>query len=141
VIQQGSRPINKRRGGFALKLIHLSDLHLGKRVNEFPMIEDQKYILEEICTDGNKPTIKTYGQELNEQSYAIAKGEALITNNDAANIRLGNTLSDDQFPTDKFNFIMANPPYGATWKKDQAYINTESMNPDGRFYAGLPLLV
>ena len=33
---------------------------------------------------------------------------------------------------------MANPPYGATWKKDQAYINTESMNPDGRFYAGLP---
>ncbi len=98
----------------------------------------KKYILEEICTDGNKPTIKTYGQELNEQSYAIAKGEALITNNDAANIRLGNTLSDDQFPTDKFNFIMANPPYGTTWKKDLVYINNESMNPEGRFYAGLP---
>lgn len=98
----------------------------------------KKYILEEICTDGNKPTIKTYGQELNDQSFAIAKSEALITNNDAANIKLGNTLTNDQFPTEKFNFIMANPPYGATWKKDQAYINTESMNPDGRFYAGLP---
>ena len=59
----------------------------------------KKYILEEICTDGNKPTIKTYGQELNDQSFAIAKSEALITNNDAANIKLGNTLTNDQFPT------------------------------------------
>ena len=69
----------------------------------------KKYILEEICTDGNKPTIKTYGQELNDQSFAIAKSESLITANDAANI-----------------------------KKDQAYITNESLNPDGRFYAGLP---
>lgn len=98
----------------------------------------KKYILEEICTDGNKPTIKTYGQELNDQSFAIAKSESLITANDAANIKLGNTLTNDQFVTEKFNFIMANPPYGTTWKKDQAYITNESMNPDGRFYAGLP---
>jgi len=98
----------------------------------------KKYILEEICTDGNKPTIKTYGQELNDQSFAIAKSESLITANDAANIKLGNTLTNDQFPTEKFNFIMANPPYGTTWKKDQAYVTNESMNPDGRFYAGLP---
>lgn len=98
----------------------------------------KKYILEEICTDGNKPTIKTYGQELNDQSFAIAKSESLITANDAANIKLGNTLTNDQFVTEKFNFIMANPPYGTTWKKDQAYITNESLNPDGRFYAGLP---
>lgn len=98
----------------------------------------KKYILEEICTDGNKPTIKTYGQELNDQSFAIAKSESLITANDASNIKLGNTLTNDQFPTEKFNFIMANPPYGTTWKKDQAFVQTESMNPDGRFYAGLP---
>ena len=98
----------------------------------------KKYILEELCTDGNKPTIKTYGQELNDQSFAIAKSESLITANDAANIKLGNTLTNDQFPTEKFNFIMANPPYGATWRKDQEYISNESMNPDGRFYAGLP---
>lgn len=98
----------------------------------------KKYILENICTDGNKPTIKTYGQELNDQSFAIAKSESLITANDAANIKLGNTLSNDQFPTEKFNFIMANPPYGTTWKKDQEYIQNEAMNPDGRFYAGLP---
>ncbi len=98
----------------------------------------KKYILEEICTNGNKPVIKTYGQELNDQSFAIAKSEALITGNEAANIRLGNTLSDDKFKTEKFNFIMANPPYGTTWKKDLVYITNESMNPEGRFYAGLP---
>lgn len=98
----------------------------------------KKYILNEICTDGNRPTIKTYGQELNDQSFAIAKSESLITANDAANIKLGNTLTNDQFPNERFNFIMANPPYGATWKKDQLYISNESMNPDGRFHAGLP---
>lgn len=98
----------------------------------------KKYILEEICTDGNQPTIKTYGQELNDQSFAIAKSESLITANDASNIKLGNTLTNDQFPTEKFNFIMANPPYGTTWKKDQTFVTNESMNPDGRFYAGLP---
>ncbi len=98
----------------------------------------KKYILSEICTDGNVPTIKTYGQELNDQSFAIAKSESLITANDAANIKLGNTLTNDQFPTERFNFIMANPPYGATWKKDQKFVTNESMNPDGRFYAGLP---
>lgn len=98
----------------------------------------KKYIVEEICTDGNSPVIKTYGQELNDQSFAIAKSESLITGNDAANIRLGNTLSDDQFKTERFNFIMANPPYGTTWKKDQAYVQNEATNPDGRFCAGLP---
>ena len=98
----------------------------------------RKYILDELCTKDNEPIIKTYGQELNDQSFAIAKSEALITNNDAANIRLGNTLSNDQFPSERFNFIMANPPYGTTWRKDQAYIINESLNPDGRFYAGLP---
>ena len=98
----------------------------------------KKYILEHVCTDGSKPTIKTYGQELNDQSFAIAKSESLITGSEAANIKLGNTLSNDQFPTERFNFIMANPPYGTTWKKDQQFIEAESRDPDGRFCAGLP---
>lgn len=98
----------------------------------------KKYILTEICTDGNVPTIKTYGQELNDQSFAIAKSESLITANDASNIKLGNTLTNDKFPSERFNFIMSNPPYGGTWKKDLDFITNESMNPDGRFYSGLP---
>lgn len=98
----------------------------------------KNYILENICTDGNVPTIRTYGQELNEQSYAIAKSEALITGENADNIKLGNSFTQDQFKTNRFHYIMANPPYGVTWKKDQDFILNESLNPDGRFYAGTP---
>lgn len=99
----------------------------------------KRYILEEICDkDGAKPTIVTYGQELNEQSYAIAKSEALVSGENADNIKLGNSFTQDQFATKRFHYIMANPPYGVTWKKDQEFIISESLNPDGRFTAGTP---
>lgn len=99
----------------------------------------KRYILEEICGDlEQKPVITTFGQELNEQSYAIAKSEALVSGENADNIKLGNSFTQDRFPTSRFNYIMANPPYGVTWKKDQDFIIEESQNPDGRFYAGTP---
>jgi type I restriction enzyme M protein len=97
----------------------------------------KQYILE-LCDKESQPTIQTFGQELNEQSYAIAKSEALITGEDARNIRLGNSLSNDQFPTERFHYIMANPPYGVTWKKDQQFVLNESLDPNGRFTAGTP---
>ena len=98
----------------------------------------KKYIEEVICKNGNKPEIVTYGQELNEQSYAIAKSEALITGEDANNIKHGNSFSEDHFQGKHFHYMMANPPYGVTWKKDHDYIKNESLNPSGRFYAGTP---
>lgn len=97
----------------------------------------KQYIID-MCDAENRPTIQTYGQELNEQSYAIAKSEALITGEDARNIRLGNSLSNDQFTSNRFHYIMANPPYGVTWKKDQAFVLNESLDPKGRFSAGTP---
>jgi type I restriction enzyme M protein len=102
------------------------------------MVNLGKQYIFEICDDDNRPTIQTFGQELNEQSYAIAKSEALITGEDARNIRLGNSLSNDQFSSNRFHYIMANPPYGVTWKKDQQFVLNESLRPDGRFYAGTP---
>ncbi len=98
----------------------------------------KNYILTELCDEGSKPIIDTYGQELNGESYAIAKSEAMITGVKADNITRGNTLTNDHFPTKKFNFIMANPPYGMTWLKDKKFVENESMNSDGRFYPGLP---
>ena len=99
----------------------------------------KRYIMEEICGDSDvKPSIETYGQELNEQSYAIAKSEALVSGENADNIRLGNSFTEDRFANKRFNYIMANPPYGVTWKKDQDFIIEESQYPDGRFYAGTP---
>jgi type I restriction enzyme M protein len=99
----------------------------------------KKYILNTLLADAaTKPEIKTYGQEINEQSYAIAKSEALITGENADNIRHGNTFTEDRFPDKHFHYILANPPYGVTWSKDAPFIQNESANPAGRFYAGLP---
>jgi type I restriction enzyme M protein len=99
----------------------------------------KKYILETVCANSeHKPTIKTYGQELNEQSYAIAKSEALITGEDAENIKHGNSFTEDHFQGKLFHYMMANPPYGVTWKREQNFIKNESLNPAGRFYAGTP---
>lgn len=99
----------------------------------------KKYILDTLLANQEKkPTIQTYGQELNEQSYAIAKSEALITGEEANNVKHGNSFSEDQFQGKHFHYMMANPPYGVTWKKDQMFIENESLNPAGRFYAGTP---
>lgn len=99
----------------------------------------KNYVLDELLADNkNRPEIKTYGQEINEQSYAIAKSEALITGENADNIRHGNTFTEDRFPDKHFHYMFANPPYGVTWSKDAQFIQNESANPAGRFYAGLP---
>ncbi len=99
----------------------------------------KNYVLDDLCKDAEyKPTIKAYGQEINEQSYAIAKSEALITGENADNIRHGNTFTEDRFADKHFHYMFANPPYGVTWSKDAAFIQNESANPAGRFYAGLP---
>lgn len=97
----------------------------------------RNYIMDELVPDAH-PTIKTYGQEINEQSYAIARSEALISGGDVENIRHGNTLTDDKFPYERFHYQFANPPYGVTWSKDYDYVFNESLNPSGRFSAGLP---
>lgn len=99
----------------------------------------KNYILDELCADmPQKPTITTYGQEINEQSYAIARAEALITGENIHNIRHGNSFTEDRFTDKHFHYMFANPPYGVTWSKDAAFIQNESANPSGRFYAGLP---
>jgi type I restriction enzyme M protein len=97
------------------------------------------YITDILMKEHNiKPTILTYGQEINEQSYAIAKSEALITGEDANNIKHGNSLTEDQFQGKHFHYMMANPPYGVTWKNEQDFVLNEALNPAGRFYAGTP---
>ncbi len=99
----------------------------------------KNYILDELLKDSEqKPTIQTYGQELNEQSCAIAKSEALISGEDPTRVKHGNSFNDDQFQGKHFHYMMANPPYGVTWKKDRDYILNEALNPAGRFYAGTP---
>ena len=80
-----------------------------------------------------------FGQELNEQTYAIAKANMLIKGGDADNMKHGNTLSDDKFDGYKFDYIISNPPFGIEWKNEKAAVEQEHKRGEmGRFGAGLP---
>ena len=79
-----------------------------------------------------------YGQELNEQTYAIAKSDVLIMGEEADNIKPNSSFSEDHFQGRKFDYMLSNPPFGVSWKKDQGFIQNEANNPLGRFSAGLP---
>lgn len=84
--------------------------------------------------------LATFGQELNPESYAICKGDMLIKGQDISNIKLGNTLSDDQLRGQQFDYMLSNPPFGVDWKKVQKQVLTESkeLGYEGRFGPGLP---
>ena len=85
-------------------------------------------------------TVSLHGQELNPESYAICKADMLIKGQEVSNIKLGNTLSDDQLATNKFDLMLSNPPFGVEWKKVQKQVTDEHKHRgfDGRFGPGLP---
>ncbi len=87
-----------------------------------------------------KAVMRAFGQELNPESYAICKADMLIKGQDVSNIKLGNTLSNDQLPTDQFDYMLSNPPFGVDWKKIEGEIKNEHNKKgfSGRFGAGLP---
>jgi type I restriction enzyme M protein len=81
-----------------------------------------------------------FGQELNDESYAICKADMLIKGQDVANIAAGNTLSDDGHGHGKFDYMLSNPPFGVEWKKVEKEVRKEheSQGFNGRFGPGLP---
>lgn len=81
-----------------------------------------------------------FGQELNPESYAICKADMLIKGQDIANIKFGNTLSADGLPSQRFDYMLSNPPFGVEWKKIEREIRKEHEEKgfDGRFGPGLP---
>ena len=85
-------------------------------------------------------TVSLHGQELNPESYAICKADMLIKGQGISNIKLGNTLSDDQLKTNTFDFMLSNPPFGVEWKKVQKQVTDEYKHGgfDGRLGPGLP---
>lgn len=84
--------------------------------------------------------LEFFAQEINGESYAISKADMLIKGQDARNVRRGNTLSNDQFPHEKFDYLITNPPYGVEWKpaEDEVRKEHEDLGFSGRFGAGLP---
>lgn len=87
-----------------------------------------------------KARLTMHGQELNDESYAIAKADLLIKGQDISNMVAGNTLSDDGFPHSHFDYMLSNPPFGVEWKKVQKVVTEEHEKKgfNGRFGPGLP---
>jgi type I restriction enzyme M protein len=87
-----------------------------------------------------------FGQDYNDESWAVCKSDMLIKNEDADNIVLGDTFTKDGFDRDAegnkrtFDYMLANPPFGVEWKQQQSFIEAEerTLGYNGRFGAGLP---
>lgn len=80
-----------------------------------------------------------FGQEINHQTYAIAKADMMIRGGEPDNMRFGDTLSDDQFKGYTFKYIISNPPFGRDWKSEEKKVKAEHAKGDqGRFEPGLP---
>ncbi len=99
------------------------------------LITAKEYIQTQINPDVE---VVMYGQELNEQTYAIAKSDVLIMGENAENIRQGNSFIEDKFKDQRFTYMLSNPPFGVSWKKEAAFVKKEANDPHGRFFAGTP---
>ena len=84
--------------------------------------------------------LKVFGQDYNSEAYAICGSDMMIKGHDMENIRYGNSFTDDYFPHKKFDYMLANPPFGVEWKPDERFIRREhdEQGFGGRFGAGLP---
>jgi type I restriction enzyme M protein len=81
-----------------------------------------------------------YGQELNPETWAIARSELMMKGTDADRMVLGNSFIEDGYPGAHFDYLLANPPYGVDWKTYADPVRTEAATKGfaGRFGAGLP---
>ncbi|MEZ5337072.1 MAG: class I SAM-dependent DNA methyltransferase [bacterium] len=93
------------------------------------LAESQNWIREH----NEDATVKVYGQDYNERSYAIAASDLLIKGYSDSQIRLGNTLTEDRFEGQRFDYLIANPPFGVDWKGEKKEIDSW---PNFRGYSG-----
>ncbi len=89
---------------------------------------------------------KLFGQDWNDEAWAVCKSDMLIKGEDADNIVLGDTFTKDGFDRTSsgkkwtFDYMLANPPFGVEWKQQQKFIEKEkdTLGFEGRFGAGTP---
>ena len=84
--------------------------------------------------------LEVYGQELNDESYAICKADMMIKGQDAENIKCGNSFTEDGLPALKVDYLISNPPFGVDWSKAEEAVRREheQKGHGGRFGPGLP---
>ncbi|MCX6570427.1 MAG: class I SAM-dependent DNA methyltransferase [Candidatus Aminicenantes bacterium] len=108
------------------------------------------HVLGGVCKNGEiirppvnpEADIHLFGQEVNPETWAVSKSDLFIkepTGRDADNIAFGSTLSNDRHVGRPFDYLIANPPYGKDWKRDEEAVTVEhERGPAGRFGPGLP---
>lgn len=88
-----------------------------------------------------KAKVYLFGQEVNPETFAICKSDLYMKSEDgkeAENIKCGSTLAKDEHSDTNFDYLLANPPYGKDWKRDQDAVEAEAGVPNSRFAAGTP---
>jgi type I restriction enzyme M protein len=104
------------------------------------LAEAQRYLREH----NGEARLYAYGQDYNKRAFATAASDMLMKevshNGGGDNVRFGDIFTEDQFPSETFDYFLSNPPFGVDWKKQQKDIQKEHEKRgfDGRFGAGLP---
>jgi len=101
------------------------------------LTESQNFIKDEAGAIKAQGDIYLYGKEVNDETYAICKSDMMIKGNNPANIRVGSTLSTDEFSGTRFDFMLSNPPYGKSWSSEVKYIKDGKDVIDSRFLVEL----
>ncbi|MBL7812700.1 MAG: SAM-dependent DNA methyltransferase [Bacteroidetes bacterium] len=101
------------------------------------LTESQNFIKDEEGVIRAKGDVYLYGKEINDETYAICKSDMMIKGNDPENIRVGSTLSTDEFAGTTFDFMLSNPPYGKSWASELKYIKDGKDVIDPRFVVRL----
>lgn len=99
------------------------------------LTESQNFIEEKYPNDSRD--IYLYGKEINDETYAICKSDMMIKGNNPENIKVGSTLSTDEFAFSRFDFMLSNPPYGKSWASEQKHIKDGNDVIDPRFKVSL----
>jgi type I restriction enzyme M protein len=97
------------------------------------LTESQNFIKDEEGEIRAGGDVYLYGKEINDETYAICKSDMMIKGNNPENIRVGSTLSTDEFAGTTFDFMLSNPPYGKSWASEQRYIKDGKEIIDPRF--------
>jgi type I restriction enzyme M protein len=100
------------------------------------LTESQNFIEEKYPASASSQVqrdIYLYGKEINDETYAICKSDMMIKGNNPENIKVGSTLSTDEFASDRFDFMLSNPPYGKSWASEQKNIKDGGEVIDPRF--------
>lgn len=102
------------------------------------LTESQNFVEAKYPSVGNSRDIYLFGKEINDETYAICKSDMMIKGNNPENIKIGSTLSTNEFAATRFDFMLSNPPYGKSWASEMKYIKEGKDVIDSRFINNLP---